>query len=84
MLDAIGSRHKAVKGREVEQQTHQTNAAGTHFGTYQMERDHQTMQEGKPRGTVKKGHHRRMLVEALLIGSPGLRVLRGASSALAA
>jgi hypothetical protein len=42
-----------------------------------MDRDHQAMQEGKPRGTVKKGDNRRVLVEALVVGSPGLRGAAG-------
>jgi hypothetical protein len=73
LLDAIGSHHKAVKGREVKQQTHQANAAGAHFGAHQVNGDNQAMQEGKPRGTVKKGDNRRVLVEALVVGSPGLQ-----------
>ena len=35
------------------------------------------MQEGKPRGTVKKGDHSRGLVEALVVHPPGLQGASG-------
>jgi hypothetical protein len=73
LLDAIGGRHKAVKSRELEQQTDQANAAGAHFGTDQVNGDNQAMQKGKPWGTAKKGDNSRVLVEALVIGPPSLK-----------
>ena len=62
---------------EADQQTHQANATGTHFGTHQVDRDNQAMQEGQPRSTVKKGDDSRVLVETLLIGPPGLQGASG-------
>ena len=35
------------------------------------------MQEGQPRSTLKKGHDSRVLVEALLVGPPGLKRAAG-------
>jgi hypothetical protein len=77
VLGAIGSRHKAVKAFEVAQQTHQANPTGSHFGADQVDGHNQAMQEGKPWGTVKKGHHSRMLVEALVGDPPGLQGAAG-------
>jgi hypothetical protein len=42
-----------------------------------VDRDNQAMQEGQPRGTVKKGDDSRVRVEALLIGPPGLQGASG-------
>jgi hypothetical protein len=42
-----------------------------------VDRDNQARQEGKPRGTVKKGDNSRGLVEALLVRPPGLKGASG-------
>jgi hypothetical protein len=38
-----------------------------------MEAEYQTMKEGEPRRTLKKGDDGGMLVKALLMGLPGLK-----------
>ena len=43
LLSAIGGRHKVVEARQVEQETHQANAAGPDFNTHQMEGNHEAV-----------------------------------------
>ena len=54
VLRPIRGADKPIETRHLQQQTHQANPTGTHFGTHQMERQHQAMQEGKTGHTVKK------------------------------
>jgi hypothetical protein len=42
-----------------------------------MDRQDQSMQEGKTRRTVKKGHDSRTRIEALVVGLPGLERAAG-------
>ncbi len=67
LLGPIGSRDKAIQAGELEQQAHQANATGADFGTHEVGAENQTMQERKTRGTLEKGHHGGMLIEALLV-----------------
>jgi hypothetical protein len=73
VLRPIRGADKPIETRHLQQQTHQANPTGTHFGTHQMERQHQAMQEGKTGHTVKKRHDSRTLVEALLVRPPRLQ-----------
>jgi hypothetical protein len=77
LLRPIGDRNKAIKACEFQEEANQANTTGTDFGTHQVYPEHQTMQEGKTRGTVKKSHDGGMLVEALLIGPPCLQRAAG-------
>src|SRR5262245_9484755 len=43
LLSAIGGRHKAVKACQVEEETHQTNAAGPDFDANEMAGNHDTV-----------------------------------------
>jgi hypothetical protein len=43
LLSPIGSRHKAVKTRQSQEETHQANAACPDFNTHQMEGNHDTV-----------------------------------------
>jgi len=40
LLSAIGGGHKAIQTRQVQEETHQTNATGPDFNTDQMEANH--------------------------------------------
>ena len=77
LLHPIGGCDKAIKAREFEKQTHQANATGTNLNTDQMDRQDQSMQEGKTRRTVKKGHDSGTRIEALVVGLPGLERAAG-------
>src|SRR5215831_17268778 len=43
LLSAIGGGHKAVQTRQVQEETHQTNATCSDFDTDQMETNHEAM-----------------------------------------
>src|SRR5215471_13416065 len=43
LLSAIGSRHKAVQTRQVQEETHQTNATCPDFDAHQMEGNHEAV-----------------------------------------
>ena len=77
LLRPIGSPDKPIEARELQEQTHQANPTGTHFGTHQVDREDQAMQEGETGDTVKKGHDRGTLVEALLVRPPRLQRAAG-------
>jgi hypothetical protein len=73
LLGPIRRPHKPVETCQRQEPAHQTNPAGPHCGTYQMDREDQARQEGKTGDAGKKGHDRRTLVEALLVGAPRLQ-----------
>ena len=77
LLRPIRGCDKAIKARECEEQTHQANATGANLDTDQMGRQDQSMQEGKTRRTVKKGHDSGTRIEALVVGLPGLERAAG-------
>jgi len=56
LLRAVGGADKPIEARELQEQTHQANPTGTHFGIHQVGRQHQPMQEGETCNTVKKRH----------------------------
>ena len=73
VLRPIGRRDKAIKTGEFHQQTHQANATGPHFRTYQVYPEHQTMQEGQTWNALEKRHDGGTLVQAFLIRTPCLQ-----------
>src|SRR5882762_5422183 len=73
VLRPIGSRDEAIKTGEFHQQTHEANATGTHFRTYQVYPEHQTMQESETWNALAKRHDRGTLVQAFLIRTPCLQ-----------
>jgi hypothetical protein len=73
LLGPIRRPHKPVETCQRQEQAPQTNPAGPHCGTYQMDREDQARQEGKTGDAGEKGHDRRTLVEALLVGAPRLQ-----------
>ena len=64
---AIGGADNPMEAREPQEQTHQANPTGPHVGLPQVERQHQPMEEGETRNTVKKRHDNGALIEALLV-----------------
>lgn len=71
LLRPLGGPDKAIQASEFEDQTHEANATRPDFRAHQMEPNHQAMQAGQPRGTLKKGDDSGLFVEALLIELPG-------------
>jgi hypothetical protein len=70
LLGPVGGRDKAIEASELSQQTHQAHPTGPDVGTSQVDGEHQAMQEGKPRATLKKGHHGGMGIKALVMSPP--------------
>jgi hypothetical protein len=62
---------------ELQEQTHQANPAGPHFGTHERYREDQARQEGKTGDAVEKRHDSRTRVEALLVRPPRLQRTAG-------
>jgi hypothetical protein len=77
LLSPIGGCNKAIQACELQEEAHQANATGTDFGTHQVYSEHPTMQEGKTRGTVKKGYDGGMFVKTFLIDPPCLKRAAG-------
>src|SRR5262249_50053936 len=73
LLRPVGSADKPMEARELSQQTHQTNPTGPDFGTHQVYRQNQTMEEGETGDAMKKCHDSGTRVEALLVGTPRLQ-----------
>src|SRR5262245_23412673 len=73
LLGPIRRPHEPVQARQLQQQTHQANAASSHLDTHHMPCQDETMQESEPRRTVKKRHNRRTLVKSLLGRAPCLQ-----------
>jgi hypothetical protein len=64
---------KPIEARDPQEQTHEANPTGPHFGVDQVERHNQPMQEGETRYTVKKGRDSRTLIKTLLVRAPRLQ-----------
>jgi hypothetical protein len=75
-LRSLGGTDKPIETRALQDQTHQANPTGTHFGPHQLGRQDQAMQEGKTGDAGKKRSDSWTLVEALLGRLPCLQ--RGA------
>lgn len=57
LLSALGGRHKAVKPRQVEEETPQAHAARPDFDAAQREGQHQPVEKGQPGATLKALGH---------------------------
>src|SRR2546423_9385266 len=77
LLGPIRSPHKSIQSRQLQYEAHQANPTGTHFGTDQVERQNEAMQEGETGNTVKKRHDSRTLVEAIRVRAPRLQRAAG-------
>jgi hypothetical protein len=69
----IGSADKPIEARYPQEQTHQANPTGPHFGTHQVYRQDQSMEEGETGDTLKKRHDSWTLIEVLLVRPPRLQ-----------
>jgi len=54
LLSPIGGRDKAVKARQVEQETNQAHAAGPDFDADQMDAHHQPVYKGTSGAALKE------------------------------
>jgi hypothetical protein len=70
VLSPIGSPHKSIQTRALQQEAPQANPTSADCGAHQGYPENQAMEEGQTWGTVKKGHDGGMLVEALLVRPP--------------
>ena len=77
LLRPIRGADTSIEARELQQQTHQAHPTGTHFRPHHVERQHQSMQDGETRHTVKKRHDRWTRIEALLVRPPRLQRATG-------
>jgi hypothetical protein len=73
VLRPIRSADKPIETRELQEQTHQAYPTSAHFRTHQVDPEHQSVQKGQPRGTLKKCHDGRTRVETLLVRAPRLK-----------
>jgi hypothetical protein len=73
VLRPLRGADKPIEARDPHEQTYEANPTGPHFGVDQVERHNQPMQEGETHHTAKKRHDNRALIEALVVGAPGLQ-----------
>jgi hypothetical protein len=66
LLGSVRGPHKSIEARDLQEQAHQANPAGAHFGTDQVDRQDQSMQEGESQNAVKKCYDSGTRVQALV------------------
>jgi hypothetical protein len=73
VLRPIRSADKPIETREFQEQTNQAYPTSANCRTHQVDPEHQSVQNGQPRGTWKKCHDGRTRVETLLVRAPRLK-----------
>jgi len=71
LLSAIGGGHKAVQTRQVQEETHQTNATCPDFDTDQMEANHDAVSKRQTGAALKKLGDMGADIEAIVPHTPG-------------
>jgi len=77
VLRPIGSRDKAIKAWELQEEAHQAHATGADCGTHHVYPEDEAMQESKTWEALKKGHHSGTLIEPCLGRLPRLEGTAG-------
>src|SRR5499427_5352157 len=73
LLSSIGGRHKAVETRQMQEETHQANAACPDFDTDKMASNHESVEERQSGTALKEVGDVRTNIEGVVPEAPGLQ-----------